>query len=204
MALSIIQLAFVKHKESVEDFRKQFAVLVRKDTMEELRLPWNDKEGLLYGSIIACITSYIMAFINNARVNGLSGSTAVETLICLPFVWIVVMLLMSFIVGKVANRIVDKYSAPSDSVNSKIALNIIACVTMMSALMSAIGPIIGTAVSGHVSFDELANWPVNWPINFFCAFWVEMIIAQPAARYVMKRKHIKFLKAKNAGGAADE
>lgn len=172
--------------------------------MEELRLPWDDKEGLLYGSIIACITSYIMAFINTARVTGLDSSTPIETLKCLPFIWVVVMLLMSFIVGKTANRIVSRYSAPSDSVNAKIALNIIACVTMMSAIMSVFGPMIGSAVSGHFSLEQVMNWPSNWPVNFFCAFWVEMLVAQPAARYVMKRKHIKFLKAKNAGGAADE
>ena len=32
--------------------------------MEELRLPWNEKEGLLYGSVIALITAFLMSSIN--------------------------------------------------------------------------------------------------------------------------------------------
>ena len=35
--------------------------------MEELRFPWNDKEGLLYGGIIAGITAYLMALFNMSR-----------------------------------------------------------------------------------------------------------------------------------------
>lgn len=170
--------------------------------MEELRLPWNDKEGLLYGGVIACITAYLMVLINTSRVNGFNSGTPLESLICLPFVWVVVMLLMSFLVGKIANTVVSRYSPPSDSVNSKIALNIIVCVTMMSAIMSAVGPIVGTAVSGHLSFEQVLDWPQNWPKNFFCAFWIEMLIAQPVARHVMKRRHIKILNAK--AGASHE
>ena len=35
--------------------------------MEELRLPWSNREGLLYGGIIAIITCIIMATFNIAK-----------------------------------------------------------------------------------------------------------------------------------------
>lgn len=170
--------------------------------MEELRMPWNDRDGLLYGGVIACITAYLMVLFNTAKVNGLDAHTPLEALICLPAVWVVVMLLMSFLVGKVANNLLERYLQPSDSVNARIVANIVVCVTMMSAIMSALGPVIGTAVSGHLSFSEVYNWPRNWPVNFFVAFWIEMLLAQPAARAVMKRRHIRALKARGQGAEA--
>lgn len=38
--------------------------------MEELRFPWNDREGLLYGGIIAGITAYLMVLFNMSRAIG--------------------------------------------------------------------------------------------------------------------------------------
>lgn len=35
--------------------------------MEELRFPWNNREGLLYGGVISAITAYLMALFNMSR-----------------------------------------------------------------------------------------------------------------------------------------
>lgn len=167
--------------------------------MEELRLPWSNKEGLLYGGIIAVITCIIMCEFNLFKNAGRIGlDLFLEGLICIPILWIVVMLLMSFIVGRVADCFVRKYTQPGDSFYTKIVFNIIACVLMMSVSMTFIGPTIGHMMSGELTLEALYSWPVNWPTNFCVAFWVEMLIAQPAARYTMKHKHIKMLKTKNA------
>lgn len=167
--------------------------------MEELRLPWSNKEGLLYGGIIAVITCIIMCEFNLFKSAGTIGlDLFLEGLVCIPFLWIVVMLLMSFIVGRVADSFVRKYTQPGDSFHTKIVFNIIACVLMMSASMTFIGPTIGHMMSGEFTLEALYNWPVNWPVNFCVAFWVEMLVAQPAARYVMKHKHIRMLKTRNA------
>ncbi|WP_281242200.1 hypothetical protein [Sediminibacillus halophilus] len=33
------------------------------------------------------------------------------------------------------------------------------------------------------------NTTTRWPRNFFIAFWVEVLIAPPAARFAMKKLH---------------
>ena len=166
------------------------------EQMEELRLPWNGKEGFIYGTIIAAITCFIMCEFNIFKGAGeVTMELFVNGLISLPFVWIAVMLLITFIVGPVANRFVRTFTVPSDSFYPKIVFNIIACVLMMSMTMTIVGPSIGHIIEGNLTIDVITNWPVNWPVNFCVAFWVEMLIAQPTARAVMKRKHIRMMKA---------
>jgi len=163
--------------------------------MEELRLPWSDKEGLLYGSVIAAITCLIMCEFNLFKNAGeVSLDLFVNGLISLPFIWIAVMLLMTLIVGRIADAFVKKYTEPTDSFYTKIVFNIIACVLMMSASMTLIGPTIGHILAGNLSMEVVYAWPACWPVNFCVAFWVEMLVAQPAARCIMKRKHIRMLK----------
>ncbi|MDO5862568.1 MAG: hypothetical protein Q4Q58_07250 [Thermoplasmata archaeon] len=174
--------------------------------MEELRLPWSNKEGLLYGGIIALITGTIMCEFNIFKSAGeVTMELFLNGLVCIPFVWIAVMLLMSLVVGRIADKFVQRYTLPTDSFYPKIVFNIIACVLMMSATMTIIGPEIGHLFSGGLSMDPVLEWPANWPVNFCVAFWIEMLVAQPFARYVMKRKHIKMLKGgigEAAGGEA--
>lgn len=173
--------------------------------MEELRLPWNNREGLLYGGVIALITCIIMSTFNIAKKAGtLDLDVLVTSITCLPILWIIVMLLMTFIVGRIANYGVQRFTEPTDGFNTRIVFNIIFCVTMMSASMSIIGPLVGTIMSGDFMIaDVFMEWPVMWPTNFCAAFWVEMLIAQPFARMVMKRKHIRQMNKVN-GGAINE
>ena len=85
--------------------------------MEELRLPWSNREGLLYGGIIAIITCIIMATFNIARSFGKFDAEVMQTsLKCIPIIWVIVMLLMTFIVGRIANYGVRRSpSPPTDS-----------------------------------------------------------------------------------------
>lgn len=167
--------------------------------MEELRLPWSNKEGLLYGGTIALITSVIMMYFNMFKSAGtVNADLVLNGLTALPFVWITVMVLMTLFVGRVADMFVRRFTEPGDSFHPKIVFNIIACVLMMSMLMTLIGPAIGNTLGGTLSMDVVTEWPANWPVNFCVAFWVEMLVAQPAARSIMKRRHIKAMKAKGA------
>jgi hypothetical protein len=172
--------------------------------MEELRLPWSNREGLLYGGIIALITAFIMSTLNIAQNNGcLDAEVLKASLSSLPFIWVVVMLLMTFVVGRIANAGVRKFTEPTDGFNTRIVFNIIFCVTMMSASMSLLGPLVGEILSGNITGDCLNDWSSRWPTNFFAAFWVEMLLAQPIARGAMKRLHIRNLSKIN-GGAVNE
>lgn len=164
--------------------------------MKELRLPWNRREGLLYGGIIALITAMIMATFNIAQKYGkLDAEVLIISLKSLPIIWAVVMLLMLLIVGKVSNICVEKFTEPGDGFNTRIVFKIIFCVTMMSASMSFLGPLVGEIMSGEITWDCARNWIKVWPVNFFAAFWVELLVAQPFARYIMKNLHIRTIDA---------
>ena len=173
--------------------------------MEELRLPWSNREGLLYGGIIAIITCIIMATFNIARSFGkFDAEVMLTSLKCIPIIWVIVMLLMTFIVGRIANYGVRHFTEPTDGFNTRIVFNIIFCVTMMSMSMTLIGPLVGTIMSGQLEIMEVfMEWPYLWPTNFCVAFWVEMLVAQPLARIVMKRMHIR-RNYMNNGGASNE
>ncbi len=64
---------------------------------------------------------------------------------------------------------------------------------ILSFLGGAVGQTVGYLIGGPgTDLAGLAeNWPRIWPRNFCIAFWVEMLIAQPAARMAMVRIHTK-------------
>jgi len=57
---------------------------------------------------------------------------------------------------------------------------------MLSILLS----IIGTWVAAkEIGIEPFQNFLHIWPRNFGIAFWVEMLIAQPIARFAMEKLH---------------
>ena len=103
--------------------------------------------------------------------------------------------LANFVVGGIAGKVVDRFAAPGDSVNARLTMNIIVCVLLMSVILTFVGGLVGESIGflmGGPSVDVIGlteNWPHIWPRNFCIAFWVEMLIAQPAARAVMVWAH---------------
>ncbi len=173
--------------------------------MEELRLPWNNKEGLVYGGVIAAITGFIMMTFNICKTKGgIESEYITDAIVALPLLWVVIMILMTFVVGRFSDFMLRRYTSPSDSVNSKIALNIICCVSAMSVIMTGVGPLVGSLLAGMINLEGFQNWPINWPVNFCVAFMVEMIIAQPIARHIMKHKHMRMIRMSSTEGVPNE
>ena len=171
--------------------------------MEELRLPWSNREGILYGGVIALITAFLMATLNISMSFGrIDSMVLANSVTCLPVIWVIVMLLMTLFVGRVANAGVRRFTEPTDGFNTRIVFNIIFCVLMMSMIMTLVGPLVGEILSGSVTWHFISEWPSRWPTNFCAAFWIEMLLAQPAARALMKRIHLR--KLASTGGAAVE
>lgn len=158
--------------------------------MEEKRLPRNAKEGILYGGIIAIITALVMMFLNISTSYGRIDLEVIKKILCLtPIMWVLAMLLESLIVGRISEKLVDKFCAKTDSFNARILFNILFCVTMMSAIMTIVGGMIGM---GKISIEPIKMFFHHWPRNFCVAFWCEILLAQPAARKVMTIIHKKF------------
>ena len=155
------------------------------------RLPWSKKEGLVYGGVIALITCIVMITFNVCVNNNGSFDIMIiaKAMLSLPLVWLAAMLLMSFVVGRIASMVVAKFAGPNDGFYARITFNIIACVLMMSACMTIIGPSIRYVMQGESIITAFQQWPIAWPRNFCVAFWCEMLLAQPIARALMKYIH---------------
>ena len=171
--------------------------------MIDQRLPWNGREGFIYGSIIAFLTCIFMqttcVCINNG---GIDVGVVLNSWISLPFVWLAAMLLMNLFVANIAGKVVSRFTEPSDSFYTKITFSIIACVLMMSMMMTLIGPAIGHIFQGESITLAIQDWPSIWPRNFCFAFWYEMLVAQPIARAVMKHIHTRSVPEPNESETA--
>lgn len=160
--------------------------------MMDQRLPWNGREGFIYGSVIALITCiFMMTFCVSVSNGRFDAGIVAQAMISLPLVWLSVMLLMNLFVARIASRFVSRFTEPSDSFYTKITFSIIACVLMMSMLMTLIGPAIGHVFQGESIVLAVQDWPSAWPRNFCAAFWCEMLLAQPIARALMKSIHTR-------------
>lgn len=148
-------------------------------------LPRNNKEGLIYGCIIAAISCIFMASVNIAiEFGGFSKETIVTILKSLVPIFIIVMLLENFIVGKLAEKAVEKFASETDSFNAQILFRIFFTVIGMSLTMTIIGGLFGSPF-----VEVIKHFPKAWPRNFCMAFFWEILVAQPIARKVMRTMH---------------
>ncbi|AEB30741.1 hypothetical membrane protein [Carnobacterium sp. 17-4] len=155
----------------------------------ETRLPRNGKEFLLFLGVISIISVNIIAPIIMAfEFGGMTKEVYMMALKTMPFIWICVVLLEGLLVGPLVEKLVGKFTKKTDSFNAHILFNILFSVTILSFLLTIIGTWIGTRT---ISLDPIRHLFLNWPRNFFIALWVETLIAQPIARFVMKKFHEK-------------
>ena len=158
--------------------------------MEETRLPRNGKEGFLYGSVICLISVIVMLILNVGTSVGFNKAGFLAILQLTPIIWVVAMLLETFVVGKISEKLVEKFTESTDGFNTKILFNIIFTITGMSSIMTILGAEIGNIFSGvGLSIEPFETFFSHWPRNFFVIFWCEVLLAQPAGRLVMKLLH---------------
>ena len=153
---------------------------------QETRLPRNGKEGALYGLIICALTALFMTTLNTTIGAGkFDGEVVMSILKMYPIVLVIAMILESVVIGRIAEKLVGKFTAPTDSFNAKILFRILFTVIGMSACMSFIGASLGTGF-GSVSFSE---WVTNWPRTFMIVLAAESLVIQPIARFAMVKLH---------------
>ena len=158
--------------------------------MQENRLPQTKREGLLYGSIIAGITSLLMATFNISLSFGtINGQILLNILYSWPLFFVIAMLLENFVAGPFAIFMCKKFGGETDGFNARIWFRIIFTVTAMSFLMTFVGLLWGEILSGSVTTKIFSDFLIAWPRNFFVVFWIETLIAQPIARACMKKLH---------------
>lgn len=131
-----------------------------------------------------------MLTLNIGTVVGFNKVGFITILKMIPIIFIIAMLLESFVFGKISEKLVIKFTEPSDGFNTKILFNIIFTITGMSAIMTIFGAEIGNLFNGTgLSLDPILTFFEHWPRNFCVIFWCEVLVAQPAGRFVMKKLH---------------
>jgi hypothetical protein len=104
----------------------------------------------------------------------------------MPFIWLSVILLVPLIVEPLASKFVSLFSDKHDGFNSKILFNVLFSVLILSIILTTIAPWIALR---EISIESFQTFFLRWPKNFFIAFWIELLIAQPIARFVMIKLH---------------
>lgn len=154
----------------------------------ETRLPRNGKEFALFLGIISVISVNIIAPLIMGFEFGFHKEVYLDTLQIIPFLWVVVILLVTLVAKPIVNKLVEKFTEPTDGFNSRVLFNILFSVTILSILLTVIGSWVGMR---SISMEPIQTFFYNWPRNFFIAFWVEVLIAQPIARFAMKKLHAR-------------
>lgn len=155
---------------------------------QENRLPQSPREGILFMMIISIISVNVIAPIIMMLDQGFNMANYFETLRIIPFIWVIIVLLVTFVAEPIVSKVMPLFVAKTDGFNARILLNTFLMVTVLSACMSIIGPWVGTQ---KIGIEPFQNFFHNWFRNFGVAIWIELLVAQPIARFAMKRLHAK-------------
>ncbi|MEN2768446.1 hypothetical protein [Ornithinibacillus xuwenensis] len=153
----------------------------------ESRLPRNGKEGLIFLLIVSIISVNTIAPIIVGLERGFSKAVYFETLQIIPFMWVVVVLTVRLIAGPIVGKLLPIFVGKTDGFNARVLFNIVLNVTILSILLTIIGTWIGMKQISLAPFEKFLH---VWPRNFGIAFWIEILIAQPVARFAMKQLHV--------------
>ena len=152
----------------------------------DARLPRSAKEGILFLLIVSIISVNTIAPLIVGLERGFSKEVYLDTLKIIPFMWIIVVFLVKVVAGPIVGKVMPKFMGQSDGFNARILLNTLLNVSVLSILLSIIGTWVGTK---QISLEPFKNYLHIWPRNFGIAFWIELLVAQPIARFVMKTIH---------------
>ncbi len=156
-----------------------------------MKLPRNKKEFALFMLVISLLSVNMIAPLISCFELGFHLSVWRHTLSVLPFLWlsVIALVLLTF---KPAEWMTKKIVVETDSFQAQILVNILCSVFLMSIFLTVIGSWIG---SQSISFHPILTFFSRWPRNFAISFAVELLFAQPLARWVMLKFH-EYLDAK--------
>jgi hypothetical protein len=150
-----------------------------------MKLPRCKKEFALFMAIISIISVNIIAPLITCFELGFHLWVWADVLTIIPFVWLAVIALV-LLTYKPAELLTRKIVKHGDSFSSTVTINILCTVFLLSIFLT----IIGTWIGGkHLSMEPIVGFFYKWPRNFTISLGVELLIAQPIARFVMLKYH---------------
>ena len=150
-----------------------------------MKLPRRKGEFALFIAIISIISVNIIAPLITCFEFGFSLSVWADVLSVLPFIWLAVVVLV-LLTYKPAEWLTQKVASHGDSFRATITINILCTVFLLSICLTVVGTWIG---SRHFSMEPIVGFFYKWPRNFAISLGVELLIAQPIARFVMLKYH---------------
>ena len=146
-------------------------------------MPSNKKEGIIYGISICFIMVFFMGLLNiSIHLGSLNINSLKTTIIAFPVTFVIAFVLETFFVGKINHILLSKFVPENDSTNSYILFNCFFIVTMMSLIMTIIGGFLG----GDNAQTIFSEFFIRWPRNFCAAFFLNILIAGPISRIILR------------------
>jgi hypothetical protein len=150
-----------------------------------MKLPRNKREFALFMLVISILSVNIIAPLITCFEFGFRLSVWGNVLKRIPYIWLAVIALV-LLTYKPAEWLTHRIVSHGDSFRSVITINILCSVFLLSIFLTVVGTWIG---SGHISLDPLVGFFYKWPRNFSISLGVELLIAQPIARFAMLKWH---------------
>lgn len=150
-----------------------------------MKLPRNKKEFVLFMAVISIISVNVIAPLITCFEVGFYMRVWGEALKVIPFIWISVIILV-LLTYRPAEWLTSKIIDKEDSFRAHIVINTLCTVFLMSIFLTVIGTWIG---SRQISMEPIHRFFYRWPRNFTISFAVELLLAQPIARYVIFKIH---------------
>ncbi|MBE6062629.1 MAG: hypothetical protein E7207_03525 [Clostridium butyricum] len=146
-------------------------------------MPKNKKEGIIFGICMCFIMVFFMGMLNISIHHGAFNKEVM--IICLkafPITFIIAFILEGAVVGKINGMLLAKFCGENDSVNARILFNCFFIVTCMSFIMTFIGGLLG----GDNFSLIIREFFIRWPRNFCAAFFLNILVAGPISRTILR------------------
>lgn len=150
-----------------------------------MKLPRNKKEFALFIVVISILSVNIIAPLITCFEAGFHLYIWADALKVIPFIWISVIFFV-LLTYKPAEWLTAKIVQKEDSFSSHIVINILCTVFLMSIFLTIVGTWIG---SRQISIEPIQFFFYKWPRNFSISFAVELLVAQPIARFILFKLH---------------
>lgn len=150
-----------------------------------MKLPRTKKEFVLFMGIISIISVNIIAPLITCFELKFHLSVWANVLTVTPFLWLAVIALV-LLTYKPAEWLTNQVVSRDDSFRLVVTINILCTVFLLSIILTVVGTWIG---SRNISLEPLVGFFYIWPRNFAISLGVELLIAQPIARFIMLKLH---------------
>jgi hypothetical protein len=152
-----------------------------------MKLPRNAIEMALFMAIVSVLSVNVIAPLITFFECGFHLFVYARVLRVIPVVWACVIVTV-LVTLKPAEWLTRKIVREGDSFRAFILANIVSSVFFMSIILTVVGTWVGNR---KVSLDPILGFFYKWPRNFAISFAIEALFAQPIARFVLYRMHVR-------------